>query len=166
MLACATSAPSAGGQVADPGSCTMISMPQADTCPRWSLDGPYRDLGYDGSARCHRGQRRYDRCEPLTNPPTTRGPRCQSVPRLPKRPDRTSRPPSSGRTRPVTVDSGQKQATGTWVSGGGVTLALGKLGGGAGRRSNGECRLMRFSGNARFPPHRSPQRGTRLGTMR
>ncbi len=39
-------------------------------------------------------------------------------PPLPKRPDRASRPPSWGRTRPVTVDSGQKQATGTWVSGG------------------------------------------------
>jgi hypothetical protein len=35
----------------------------------------------------------------------------------PKRPDMASRPPSWGRTRPVTVDSGQKQATATGVSG-------------------------------------------------
>ncbi len=62
-------------------------------------------------------------------------------PPLPKRPDRASRPPSWGRTRPVTVDSGQKQANGTWDSRGGVTLVLGKLGGGAGRRSNGRFRL-------------------------
>ena len=40
---------------------------------------------------------------------------------------------------PGTVDSGQKQATATWVSGGGVTLVVGKLGGGAGRRLNGKC---------------------------
>ncbi len=60
---------------------------------------------------------------------------------LPKRLDRASRPPSWGRTRPVTIDSGQKQATGTWVSGRGVTLVLGKLGGEAGRRSNGKCRF-------------------------
>ena len=56
---------------------------------------------------------------------TTRGLRCQSVPNPPKRPDRATRPPSGGRTRPVTpgppgtVDSDQPQATETWVSGGG-----------------------------------------------
>ncbi len=37
---------------------------------------------------------------------TTRGLRRQSVAPLPKRSDRVSRPPSWGRTRPVTVDSG------------------------------------------------------------
>ena len=35
----------------------------------------------------------------------------------PERPDRASRPPPWGSTRPVTVDSGQKQAIGTCVSG-------------------------------------------------
>ena len=49
-----------------------------------------------------------------------------------RRPDRPSRPPFWSRTRHVTVDSGQKQATGTWVSRGSVTLMLGTLGGGAG----------------------------------
>ena len=34
--------------------------------------------------------------------------------------DRAIRPPSWGTTRPVTVDSGQKQATGTWIAGGEV----------------------------------------------
>ena len=37
---------------------------------------------------------------------------------LTMRPDMPSRPPSWGRIRPVTVDSGEKQATGTWVFGG------------------------------------------------
>ncbi len=52
------------------------------------------------------------------------------------------RPPSWGRTRPVTVDSGQNQATGTWFPGGGVTLVVRKVGGGSGRRSNGKCRSV------------------------
>ncbi len=43
---------------------------------------------------------------------TTRGLRRQSVAPLPKRSDRVSRPPSSGRTQPFTVDPGQKRATG------------------------------------------------------
>lgn len=38
--------------------------------------------------------------------------------RLTKRRDMASRPPSWSRTRSVTVDSGEKQATGTWVFGG------------------------------------------------
>ena len=42
---------------------------------------------------------------------------------LPKWPDRASRPPSWDRTRPVTVDSGQKPATATWLSRGGYTRA-------------------------------------------
>ena len=41
----------------------------------------------------------------------------------------------------MTVDSGQKQATGTWVSGGGFVLVLGKLGGGAGREQRGIWRF-------------------------
>jgi len=49
---------------------------------------------------------------------TTRGLRVSICPHLSKRPDMASRPPSWGTTRPVIVDSGQKQATGTWVSGG------------------------------------------------
>ncbi len=44
--------------------------------------------------------------------------------------------------RQDSVGSGQKQAIGLSFQGGRVTLVLGKLGGGAGRRSNGKCRVM------------------------
>ncbi len=52
-----------------------------------------------------------------------------------------------GPTRPtnhrtdIESPAGRIKAIGTWVPGGGVTLVVGKLGAGAGRRSNGECRL-------------------------
>ncbi len=55
---------------------------------------------------------------------------------LTMRSDRASRPPSWGRTRPVTVDSGQKQATGTWVSREGRYTRARKARRGAGRGSN------------------------------
>ena len=58
-------------------------------------------------------------------------------------PGRTIASGKRGITATVTVDSGQAQVTGTCVSGGGVTLVLTKLGGGAGRRSNGKCRVNR-----------------------
>ncbi len=66
---------------------------------------------------------------------------------LPKRPDKASRPPSWCRTRPVASGplspsipvSNKRLELG--FPAGRVTLVPGKLGGGAGRRSNGKCRL-------------------------
>ncbi len=55
-------------------------------------------------------------------------------PLLPKRPDRDSRPPSWGRTQPVTVDAGTKHPSTLLTFGRGRgTPMLGKVGGGAGR---------------------------------
>ena len=64
-------------------------------------------------------------------------------PPLPKRSDRASRPPSWGRTRPC--HRRFRTEARDWILRfrGGVILVLGKLGDGAGRRSNGKCRIER-----------------------
>ncbi len=66
-----------------------------------------------------RKQRRYDWCEPLTNP-TNDEESAMSICPHPCPSDPTGPPDRClGRTGPVKVDSGQKQVTGTRCSGGG-----------------------------------------------
>ena len=61
-----------------------------------------------------------DSCEPLTKPTHDEGSAMSIWPQsCPNGLNKASGQPSWSRTRPLTVDSGPKQATGTWVSGGG-----------------------------------------------